>query len=277
MWLEQRAGVDVHRVTAHREDHRDAGLVERLPQVLGGAHAVVQVVLVHRLDEALGERLHVPAGHAAVGGKALGEDEQVAALLGQLGVVEGKPAADVAQRVLLRGHRHPVGQPRHLPHDVRHGRVAVALLPALDEPGVLGEAAGVQEQRNVAAGLAYLAQVRHRHRLAAAGVVGHRDEHHGHVPLGQHPLERLDVHVALERVSRGGHVSLGHREVERLGAAVLDVRPRRVEVRVVRDRLPRTPDRAEQDLLRRPPLVGGDHVLEGEQLLHRVAEAKPRG
>ena len=35
-------------------------------------------------------------------------------------------------------------------------------------------------------------------------------------------------------------------------------------------------DRAEEDLLGRAALVGGDHVLEREQLLHGVEEAKPR-
>jgi len=102
----------------------------------------------------------------------------------------------------------------------------------------------------------------------------HEDD--GHVALGEHAPERVDVHVALEGMPRGGHVRLGDGQVERLGAGELHVRAGGVEVGVVRDRLPGPADRAEQDLLGGAPLVGRDHVLEREQLLHGVAETLPR-
>ncbi len=63
----------------------------------------------------------------------------------------------------------------------------------------------------------------------------------------------------------------------RLGAGELDVRARRVEVRVVRDHLAGPADRAEQDLLGGAPLVRGDHVREREERLHRLEEPVPGG
>src|SRR6185503_12170964 len=57
----------------------------------------------------------------------------------------------------------------------------------------------------------------------------------------------------------------------------LDVGPGRVEVRVAGDRLAGAADDREEDLLRRTALVGGDHVLEREEILDALVEAEPRG
>ena len=143
----------------------------------------------------------------------------------------------------------------------------------------IGEPARVEEERlaePVAHG-AHLAQVGERDRLAAAGVVGDRHEHHGHrIPARvEERLEGTDVHVALERMERGRNASFGDHEVDRLRAGVLDVRARRVEVRVVRDDLPRPADGGEEDLLGGPALVGRDHVLEGEELADGIEEGEP--
>ena len=62
--------------------------------------------------------------------------------------------------------------------------------------------------------------------------------------LGEEALERLDVHVALERVDGRRVAALRDDEVDRLGAARLDVRAGRVEVGVVRDDLARPADDA---------------------------------
>ena len=90
-------------------------------------------------------------------------------------------------------------------------------------------------------------------------------------------LERLDVHVALERVQRAWVAALRDRQVERLGPGVLDVGPCRVEVGVVGDDLARPTEHGEQDSLGSAALVRGDDVLEREQLLHRGEEPVPRG
>ena len=157
--------------------------VERLAEVGGRADPVAQVVLVDHLGQALGDGLQVASGQAAVGREALGQDEQVAAALGERVVVHGQPAADVGQAVLLGAHRHAVGEGGHLADDVGDGDAAVARLALVDEPGVLGEAAGVEEERQAVAvaDLAHAAQVGHRDRLAAARVVGHGHEDDRHV------------------------------------------------------------------------------------------------
>ena len=89
---QQRPRVEVDGVAAERLDERDAGRVERLAEVGRRADPVAQVVLVDDLAQALGDRLEVAAGEAAVGREALGQDQQVAALLGE-GVVVASPAS----------------------------------------------------------------------------------------------------------------------------------------------------------------------------------------
>ena len=220
--------------------------------------------------------LEVAAGETAVGREALGQDQAVAGRRGQFVVVQREPAADVRERVLLRAHRHAVGDREHVAHDVRHGPVTLARLAALDEPGVLGEAAAIDVERlTVPAGdLSGRAHVLEADRLPAARVVRH-GQHHERYPrtlLLQQPVEALEVDVALERmrlvrvVRRGGH------QVHRLGAGRLDVAAGRVEVRVGRYQLALAADDREQDRLGRPSLVGRDDVTERHQLAHSRLE-----
>ena len=89
-------------------------------------------------------------------------------------------------------------------------------------------------------------------------------------------VEAVEVHVPLERVVRARVESLRDHEVDGLGAGGLDVGPRRVEVGVVRHDLAGAGDHGEQDLLGGAALVGGDDVLEREQLLHGLEEPEPR-
>jgi hypothetical protein len=159
--------------------------------------------------------------------------------------------------------------------------VAVAGFALVDEPGVLGESAGVEEQRHavLVAQRPHAAQVLERDGLAAAGVVGDRDEDdrdHLAAVFAEECLERVEVHVALERVQRRRVAALGDHQVDGGGAGVLDVGAGGVEVGVVRHDLARTADRREEDVLRRSTLVGGDHVLEREQVLDALEEAEPR-
>lgn len=65
---------------------------------------------------------------------------------------------------------------------------------------------------------------------------------------------------------------LRDRQVHRLGAHELDVGPRGVEVGVVGHHVAPLAHHAEQDALGGPSLMGGDHVLEAEHVLHRAAE-----
>ena len=164
--------------------------------------------------------------------------------------------------------------------DVDDRTVRLARLAGLDEPRVLGEPAGVEEQRDAVA-VAHgtdRAQVLERDRLAAARVVRDGDEDdRDAVAVGvEQGLEPSDVHVPLERVDRLWVAALGDDEVDRLGARELHVGARGVEVGVVGDDLVRPAQDAEQDLLGGPTLVGRDDVREREQLLDRLEERVPR-
>jgi hypothetical protein len=177
-----------------------------------------------------------------------------------------------AKAVLFRAHRHPVGERRDVVDDVNNGPAGLSLLALVDEPGVLSESARVKEKRN-AVPIAYgpnRAEVAQRDRLPTARVVGDRREHDRDIrrPLGEEPLERVDVHVALERMNRRRLATLGDDQVERLRPGRLDIRSGRVEVSVVRNDLARPAEDTEEDLLRGPTLVGGDDVLERKECLN---------
>ena len=117
-------------------------------------------------------------------------------------------------------------------------------------------------------------QIRQRDGLPTTAVVGDRHEHDRHVfaPRTQQRLECRNVHVALERMVDLRVAALGDEQIDRLRPGVLDVGPGRVEVGVVRHHLPGAAQDAEDDLLGGPALVSGNHVLEREQVAHRVPE-----
>ena len=136
-----------------------------------------------------------------------------------LGVVQRQEAADVDEPVLLGAHGAAVAVARTSRARSRSTDLfGVAGLALLDEPAVLGEAAGVEEQRHAVAlaHLAHRAHVGHRDRLAAARVVGDRDHHQrdARAALGEQPVELGRVEVALERVQRVRVQALVDHQVE---------------------------------------------------------------
>ena len=187
--------------------HRDARPTQCVAQVGRRTDAVAQVVGADGFAQSLGQGLEVATGQAAVGGEAFGQDEHVAATFGEGVVVERQPAADVAEGVLLRAHRHAVGQGGHLANDVGDLALALALFALVDEPGVLREAAGVEEEGDAVA-VTYLAgraDVGQGHWLAAAGVVGYGQHHERNAltaDAGNGLLQCSHVHVALEGQAR---------------------------------------------------------------------------
>ena len=158
---EEPSGVEIDGMTADRLHDRHAAIGERVAEVGGRPDPVAEVVVLDRLAQPLGERVEVTTREAAVGREAFGQHEQGAALVGERVVVHRQPAADVAQRVLLGAHRHAVCERRDLAHDVAYLTVAVAGLTLVDEPGVLGEPARIEEQRHpvLVAQRAHAAQV----------------------------------------------------------------------------------------------------------------------
>ena len=77
-------------------------------------------------------------------------------------------------------------------------------------------------------------------------------------------------------MQRPGVAALGDRQVERLGAVCSTLARVVSKCVLLGTTLPGPPSTREEDPLRRPALVGGDHVLEREELLHRLEEAEPR-
>ena len=98
-----------------------------------------------------GDGLQVAPGQAAVGRKAFGQNEQVGFLLGQPVVVGAEQAADIGEGVFLGGEGAAVGQGEHLLRDLFGRPIRIAGLALFDEPGVFGEAAGIQIERNAVA------------------------------------------------------------------------------------------------------------------------------
>ena len=154
-------------------------------------------------------------GQAAVGREALGQDEHVAA------------AAPASASSFIASQPPMLARPSFLADIVMPSAsaaisrtmsgmrsVRVARLALLDEPGVLGEAARVEEERQAVsvADRAHGAQVARGHRLAAARVVGDGDEHDRDVlgaALADEGVQRGDVHVALEGVDGRRVAALG--------------------------------------------------------------------
>ena len=215
-WGKKRAGVDVDGVPAGRLDDGHARGHQPLVQVLGRADAVAQVRLLDHLLEPAGHGLEVVPGEAAVGGEALGEDEEVAAALRQGVVVHGQEAADVGEAVLLGRHRAPVGA----------GRTSPARSPSGVRPSWPGSrflmkyAFSAKRQASRKNGFpwrsqsfAHAAQVLERDGLPAARVVGDRDhdERHARAVLVERALESDEVDVPLERVEVRRHAALGDR------------------------------------------------------------------
>ena len=161
------------------------------------------------------------------------------------------------------------------------GEQFVAGLARLDEPGVLGEAAGIDDERDaVGAGQrARRPNVRHAHRLAAAGIVGHCHHHGrdaGSTNLLDRRAQRIHIHVALERIVQFRILRLDAGQIARLRTLPLDVRARGIEVRVARNHLARIRDGRKQDVLGGATLVSRNHVLEPGHILNRVLEPVER-
>ena len=85
-------------------------------------------------------------------------------------------------------------------------------------------------------------------------------------------FERIDVHVPLERGLCLGVGGLAARQIYGAGAGELDIRARRVEMRVVRHDMARLAHHAEEDAFGRATLVRGDDVPEAREVLHRRLE-----
>jgi hypothetical protein len=142
---QHRARVDVDRVQAGRSHDRHTERVEMLRQVRRTRLVVVQVVGIEHFAQALRQRREVAPGEATVGREALGQDQQVAHLRRQRVVVDAQETADVDEAVLLRRDHAAVGELEHRARHLRQRHLLPLRIEAVDPPGVLGEARGVEE------------------------------------------------------------------------------------------------------------------------------------
>ncbi len=153
----------------------------------------------------------------------------------------------------------------------------VTIFTLFDEPGVLGEPARIEEERDVVAVTNFpnRTEVGHRHGLTTARVVRDGDHDQGHpIPayLLDGPDECINIHISFEGELRGRIPALSDQEIASLSALILDVGPRRVEVRVVRNNVPRFNHSREEDLLRRSTLMGRDDFFERREVCNDVPE-----
>ena len=279
--VQEAAGVDVDRVPSGGLHDRHAHRLDMARDILGGSDPVAQVVFFDDFLQAHGDRFEVAPREPAIRREPLGEDQPVAAVHSPVLEVHRQPTADVRQAVFLGAHRAAVRVREHFADDLDDRDVRVAVFALLDEPGVLGEAAGVDEQWNAVAvaDLARGADVFHRNRLPAARVIGHGQHAQWnvvHAMLFDEALQLGDIHVALERVLRGGVPTLVDHQVNGGRALGLDVGTRGVEVCVIGDDVVGFGHHREQDAFRRPALVGGYQVLERHQALDRLLETVKR-
>ena len=119
-----------------------------------------------------------------------------------------------------------------------------------------------------------LADVLHRHRLTANGVVRHRKHHERHIALvlAEHLFQLFQRHIALERQFQLRVLRLVDGDVDGAGLAIFDMTLRGVEVCIARHHIAFLHQVGEQHVLSCTALVGGDDVLESEDALHHLLE-----
>ncbi len=239
-------------------------------------------MFVHDLVQPDGDGFEVAPCQPAISGKAFGDDEQVAALLCQLFIVQGEEAADIGKRVFLGAHRAAVGIGEDPVRDLRHRGVGKTFFAQPDKVAVLREAAAVDEKGNP---VFYTNRLRgfdifHADRLSAPRIIGDGGHHQRDI-RGSFFLYRFfqgfQVHIALEGGGDSGDFSLGAAAVDGFGAGELDIGAGGVEEGVADKIFPFTAEDAEQYFFRRPSLVGGDDEGHARQLVNAVLKAEKAG
>jgi len=125
---------------------RHAKFVQAPSQAGNLSDTVGKVIGIQHLAQPLGDGRQVPSGQAPISGKSLPQDEKVGDILNPGVVVETQETADVDQTVLLGAHGAALRQGEHFPADLLDILVGVTLFPLLDEPGILGKTAGVENE-----------------------------------------------------------------------------------------------------------------------------------
>src|ERR1700686_3196935 len=145
---EEGASVDVDGVAAGRLDDGNSGIGDVVPEIGGGGEAVFEIVGLEGFLHAHGYGFEIAAGEASVGGVAFGENEEIFFPLGEGAVVGAKESAVVGHAVFFGGHGAAVAVVEHFLRDFFGRFIFVAGFAEFDEVGILGEAAGVEVERD---------------------------------------------------------------------------------------------------------------------------------
>jgi len=163
------------------------------------------------------ENLNLLEALANVLAEELGE-----ALLEETVVTEAEHATHVAETILLGAHSEDIAVAEHLAGNLTEGSTvaAVRLLELLDEPSVLSETSGIEQNgdTSLVSELVDGTEIGHADRLTGSGVVGDGDKDEGDVlsVLGEHGLKLCEIDIALEGILL---IDLLHRErIEEVGS-----------------------------------------------------------
>ena len=277
---EHQAGIHKNGMATGGTLVGNSEFVKTLGKVFNLADAGGEVVKLGVLVQTYGKCGHVAAVHAAIGEIALEGDAVFLGTLIPVGVAGGNEAAHVHEAVLLGRHGHAVGIREHLAGDFLDGLVGISFLAGLDEICVLGKTGGVEDDTLAIfiGNTAHLAQVLHRHGLAAGGVVsdGNDDERHLVAVLLESLFEFSNVNIAFEgqfKLSVAGSVD---RAVKRGGMTRFDVALGGVEVRVAGHDSALLHEVGEEYVLGSAALMGGDYIFEAGEAVDYVFKLKER-
>jgi len=236
-------GVHIHRVPARRFINSHASRLKDIPEVAGVALAVIEVIRVDPFVHSLGNGFKITPGKPAVGDKALMDDQFLGDPELQFLIPQPDETADIDDGVLLGAHGAAVSIGEHLPDDFRDGLFRIVLISLLDEPGILGKAAGVDEKGDAVfvINLPGLANVVHGDGLTGGRIVGDGDHPQGDILRADfidESFQPFEVHIPLERQVDSGIFCLRDDEVHRVGTDLGDICLSGVKVAVVGDVLP---------------------------------------
>ena len=154
--LEETIDVDVDGMSTEGFDDRNPPLPEHPAEGLDLVDPAAEVLLRDDGFQSLHNDHDVSAGDAAVGGMSFHENLMIAQAvkevrkpLAEEGIFpDGERPAHVREAVFLEGDREPINEGEHPVDDLRDRQGAVLLLSCANEPGILCEAAGVEEEGN---------------------------------------------------------------------------------------------------------------------------------
>jgi hypothetical protein len=144
---QEGTGIQINGVSTRRLHDWDALVGNVIAKISRRGNPVLQVILLKRLLKTNRNCLEIAPRQSAVGGIALGKNEQVFFLLREKVVVGAEKSTDVGHAILFRRHGAAIAVAEHFLGDLLGSFGFKARLAQLDEIGVFGEAAGVEVER----------------------------------------------------------------------------------------------------------------------------------